>query len=176
MEFNMFPPSRGFNLQDYLAQLSAPAPSMSVPYSPVKDPSAREYLSKLSVGGNAAKAPQWQNPYAFQSWGSGLPEDASFGLKLGDFLGGNAPLIFGGLQTLSGLTSAYTGLKGLGLAEDQLRQQKKEFNINLTNQTQAFNTEVADRIAGRQYNSEAERQAALAAATLVDRSKYGKGR
>jgi hypothetical protein len=80
-----------------------------------------------------------------------------------------------GLNTLSGLTSAYTGLKGLSLAKDAFNQQKKEFNINLDNQVRSYNTQVSDRINGRHYNSEAERAAALAAAELVNRSKYGKG-
>jgi hypothetical protein len=123
----------------------------------------------------AATAPTWNNPYAFTPWGAGLPTDAGFGTKLGSFLGGNGALILGGLQTLGGLTQAYTGLKGLSLAQKAFNQQRKEFNINLANQTQSYNTEVGDRISGRHYNSEAERQAALAAAQLVDRSKYAKG-
>lgn len=118
---------------------------------------------------------QWQNPYAYQAWGAGLDPTAGFGEKLGSYLGGNAPLFLSGLQTLSGVMGAYTGLQGVQAAKAALRQQKKEFNINLTNQTKAYNTEVGDRVAGRSYATEAERQAALAAAQLVDRSKYGKG-
>jgi hypothetical protein len=123
--------------------------------------------SPVGVGGNSTTAPAWRNPFAWQSW------DASSGL--GDFLGANAPLLMGGLQTLSGGIQAYTGLQGIGLAKKALQQEKKAFNINLSNQTQSYNTQVGDRIAGRSYASEAERQAALAAAQLVDRSKYGKG-
>lgn len=116
---------------------------------------------------NGAVAPSWNNPLAYTSW------DQAGGL--GNYLGANAPLFMAGAQTLSGLAGAYTGLKGLSLAQRAFKQQKKEFNINLANQTQSYNTQVSDRIAGRQYNTEAERQAALAAALLTDRSKYAKG-
>ena len=127
------------------------------------------------LSGDGATVPAWQNPFAWNSWGAGLDPSASFGTKLGSFIGGNAPLFMGGLQTLSGGIQAYTGLKGLSLAQKALQQEKKAFNINLANQTQSYNTQVGDRIAGRSYATEAERQAALAAAQLVDRSKYGKG-
>jgi hypothetical protein len=110
--------------------------------------------------------PAWENPFTYTPWGGAE--------GLGDYLGANAPLFMAGLNTLSGLTSAYTGLKGLSLAKDAFKQQKKEFNINLANQTQSYNTQVGDRIAGRWYGSEAERQAALAAAQLTDRSTYAK--
>jgi hypothetical protein len=132
-----------------------------------------ENLAGLSGSGTGGFS--WQNPYAWNSWGAGLDPSASFGTKLGGFMGGNAPLFMGGLQAISGGIQAYTGLKGVNLAQKALKQEKKAFNINLTNQTQSYNTQVGDRIAGRSYASEAERQAALAAAQLVDRSKYGKG-
>lgn len=145
------PKPSGFDTLQYLQELNGG--SMSVPYSP--------------QGGNpGVSAPTWNNPYAWQSWAN------SDGL--GDFLGGNAPLFMGGLQTLSGGLQAYTGLKGLSLAKDAFKQQKKEFNINLNNQTKSYNTQVSDRLAGRSYATEAERQAALAAAQLVDRSSYAK--
>lgn len=138
-------------------------------------PGMEGLLPQTPGSGGGATPPTYQNPFAWNAWGSGLPEDASFGSKLGNFMGGNAPLFMSGLQALSGGIQAYTGLKGVNLAEKAFKQGKKEFNINLANQTQSYNTQVGDRIAGRSYATEAERQAALAAAQLVDRSKYGKG-
>jgi hypothetical protein len=173
-----------FFMATLLELISAGQPSASAGFqqSPVASPAFdwRELVrlnnnqtsgfQQSPVGGGSpsgATPPTWQNPFAWQSW------DASSGL--GDFIGGNAPLFMGGLQTLSGGIQAWNGLQGMSLAKKALAQEKKAFNINLTNQTQSYNTQVGDRIAGRQYNSEAERQAALAAAQLVDRSKYGKG-
>lgn len=135
-------------------------------------------LSALSAPTGAGTPGQpfaWQNPYAFTPWGTGLDANAGFGAKLGSFLGNNTPLLLGGLQAITGALGAYNGLQAVRTAKDALRQQKKEFNINLSNQVQSYNTAVGDRIAGRHYNTEAERQAALAAAQLTDRSKYGKG-
>lgn len=151
-------------------QLSGSGGSMLEPMQ-VAGPTGDFDFNKLSEVGSFS----WNNPYKFTPWGQGVDPAAGFGGKLGGFLGNNAPLIGAGFNLLTGGLNAYTGLKGLSLAKDAFKQQKKEFNVNLSNQTQAYNTEVGDRIAGRQYNSEAERQAALAAAQLVDRSKYAKG-
>jgi hypothetical protein len=168
------PPVPSFMDQFMSTSQPAAAPTPSMPFSPVSDPAVRSYLEQLGDIGKGGSF-QWNNPYKFTGWGVGLDPATGFGGKLGSFLGNNAPLIGAGFNMLTGGLQAYTGLKGLSAAQDALKQQKKEFNINLTNQTQAYNTEVGDRIAGRQYNSEAERAAALAAAQLTDRSKYGKG-
>jgi len=106
------------------------------------------------------------NPYGYLNW-----DDAG---SLGNWLGGNSKLFGAGMDFLSKGIGAYTGLKTLGLAQDAFKQQKKAFNINLANQTQSYNTQVGDRVAGRSYGSEAERQAALSAAQLTDRSSYAK--
>ena len=160
-------PSGGYDVLNSIQNFNLPvSPTPDVPFSPVVDPGVRDYLAQVQgIGG--AQAPTWRNPYAYTS----LAEAGSFG----KYLGANGALLMGGLQTLSGLTSAYTGLKGLSLAKDAFNQQKKEFNINLDNQVRSYNTQVGDRIAGRHYNTEAERQAALSAAELVNRSKYGTG-
>ncbi len=125
-------------------------------------------VSGIKFGGvGSANVPAFNNPLGYTS----LSEAGGFG----NYLGANAGLFKTGAGLLMGGINAYTGLKGLSLAKDAFRQQKKEFNINLANQTQSYNTQVGDRIAGRYYATEAERQAALAAATLTDRSSYGKG-
>lgn len=166
---------------DYLSQLlsggiDVPNSPMALDYVSPQNLSMLGELDKLTASSLSPSGGfQWNNPYKFTPWGTGLDPSASFGSKLGGFVGNNMPLIGAGFNILTGGLQAYTGLKGISAAQDALKQQKKEFNINLSNQTQAYNTEVGDRIAGRQYNSEAERQAALAAAQLVDRSKYGKG-
>ena len=48
-------------------------------------------------------------------------------------------------QGAAGLMGAYVGLKGLGLAEDQLEFNKNLANKNYANQTKAYNTEVGRR-------------------------------
>lgn len=162
------------SFMDQFWQQNQTAMTPSLQYSPVEDSGVRSYLEQLGDIGKDTEF-QWNNPYKFTPWGQGVDSAAGFGDKLGGFLGNNAPLIGAGFNLLTGGLNAYTGLKGLSLAKDAFKQQKKEFNVNLSNQTQAYNTAMGDRIAGRQYSSEAERQAALAAAQLVDRSKYGRG-
>lgn len=71
-----------------------------------------------------------------------------------------------GADALSKLGGLYLGIKQLGLAQDSFGLQKKAYNTNLRNQTQSYNTQVSDRINGRSYNTEEERQAALKAAQL----------
>lgn len=164
---------------DFLSQLlnggmDVPNSPMSLDYVSPQNLSTLAELDKLTASSLSPSGGfQWNNPYKFTPWSAGA--GTTFGGKLGSFVGNNMPLIGAGFNILTGGLQAYTGLKGISAAEAALKQQKKEFNINLTNQTQAYNTEMGDRIAGRHYNSEAERQAALAAAQLVDRSKYGKG-
>jgi hypothetical protein len=121
--------------------------------------------------GGAVPSFSWQNPYAYQGWGVGAADGAGFGGKLGTYLGGNANLFGAGMNILSKGLGAYAGIKQLGLATDALSLEKKRFKTNLANQTQSYNTQMADRIAGRSYASEAERVAALSAAQLPDPNK-----
>jgi len=115
----------------------------------------------------------WQNPYAYQGWGVGAAEGAGFGGKLGSYLGGNAALFGAGFDILSKGVGAYTSIKGLGLAEKQLKLEQERYRTNLANSVKSYNTQMSDRIAGRSYATEAERVAALSAASLPDPSKKG---
>jgi hypothetical protein len=47
-----------------------------------------------------------------------------------------------GLDTLSGLTQAYTGYKALGLAEDQFNLGRDQYNANRANQGKVYNTKL----------------------------------
>jgi hypothetical protein len=85
---------------------------------------------------------------------------------VGNYIGANAPLFSAGLNALSQGVGIYTGLKSLSLAKKGFNLQKEAYQTNLRNQTQSYNTQVQDRIAGRSYATEAERQAALQAAML----------
>lgn len=85
---------------------------------------------------------------------------------VGNYLGANMPLISGGLQGLGKLGELYLGIKQLSLAKDSFKLNKRAYETNLTNSTQSYNTQVGDRIAGRSYATEEERQAALRAAQL----------
>lgn len=48
------------------------------------------------------------------------------------------------LQGLSSLGNLYLGMKNYGLAKDQLRTQKNQFNMNYNNQRQLLNTQMED--------------------------------
>lgn len=93
----------------------------------------------------------------------------------GNYFGANAGMFAKGFDILGKGISAYTGLKALGVAKDSLALEKKRFKTNLANQTSSYNTQVADRINGRSYASEAERQAALLAAQLPSTPEKKKG-
>jgi len=84
----------------------------------------------------------------------------------GDYMGANMPLFSAGLDGLSQLGGLYLGIKQLGMARDNFNLNKRAFETNLANQIRSYNTQVSDRIAGRSYASEEERQAALRAAQL----------
>lgn len=58
---------------------------------------------------------------------------------------GETGYLIPGLKTLGGLTSAYTGYKTLGLAEDQFDFAKAQSNRDFGSQAQAYNTELRDR-------------------------------
>lgn len=86
--------------------------------------------------------------------------------KLGGFLGKNGQTIgtLGNLA-MNGI-NAYVGLQQLGMAKDALKFEKKSFKTNLANQVDSYNTQMKDRITGRYYATEEERQAALKEAEL----------
>jgi hypothetical protein len=84
----------------------------------------------------------------------------------GSGLGFNLPTLTAGIQGLGQLGGLYLGLRQLSLAKDSFKLQKEAYNTNLRNSTQSYNTQVGDRIAGRSYATEEERQAALRAAQL----------
>lgn len=89
------------------------------------------------------------------------------GLKgLGSWIGENGQAI-GGIANLIGQGfQAYTGLKALSLAKNQLQFEKKSFKTNLANAVDSYNTQTRDRLTGRWYATEEERQAALKEAEL----------
>jgi len=53
------------------------------------------------------------------------------------------------LQGLSSLGNMYLGMKNYGLAKDQLRTQKDQFNMNYNNQRQLLNTQMEDKARAR---------------------------
>jgi hypothetical protein len=64
-------------------------------------------------------------------------------------LGMNIPTLQLGFQGLSSLANLYTGLKALGLAQDQFGFQKDMAQKNLANSTQSYNTALTDRATAR---------------------------
>ena len=49
------------------------------------------------------------------------------------------------LNSFSGLASAYMGMKQYGLAKDELRENKRQFNMNFESQQKLTNSQLADR-------------------------------
>lgn len=86
--------------------------------------------------------------------------------KLGGWLGKNGQTIGNWANVIGQGVNAYVGLQQLGMAKDALKFEKKSFKTNLANAVQSYNTQVQDRINGRYYATEEERQAALKAAEL----------
>lgn len=150
-----------FNLQSYLADLSRPADPYAMPFSPVEDPGARNYLVQTQ-----GSVPALQTIGGYQPWGSNLPAGAGFGTKLGSWFSSNGKMIGGVANLASQGINAYLGLQQLGMAKDALAFEKKSFKTNLANSVQSYNTQMQDRINGRFYATEEERQAALKAAEL----------
>jgi hypothetical protein len=99
--------------------------------------------------------------YGYTPWGNAPGQARGV-----NYFGANAPLFSAGIQGLSQLGNIYLGVRQLGLAKDSFNLQKRAFETNLTNSTSAYNTQIRDRIAGRSYATEEERQAALNAALL----------
>lgn len=104
---------------------------------------------------------QQQSMFGYTPWGSGPGQAHGAG-----YFGANAPLFSAGIQGLSQLGNIYLGIKQLGLAKDSFNLNKRAFETNLANSTSAYNTQQRDRITGRSYATEEERQRALEAALL----------
>jgi hypothetical protein len=85
---------------------------------------------------------------------------------LGGWFGKNGQNIGNWANAIGQGVNAYIGLQQLGLAKDALKFEKKSFKTNLANQVDSYNTQMKDRITGRYYATEEERQAALKDAEL----------
>lgn len=136
---------------------STPMPGMDNLFGGVQGLSAG-YSAPTSAPGAPTIPATSTNPFGYTSY-------AQAG-GFGKYVGANAPLFTAGLNALSQGFGIYAGLKNLSLAKKSFNLQKNAYETNLRNQTQSYNTQVADRINGRSYNTEEERQAALAAAQL----------
>lgn len=137
--------------QNYLAgitEISQPTQT-TVPFSPVPG---------LDMG--------QRNLLAAQA--TGAPTGGFMGaLKgLGGWLGKNGQTIGNIAGAIGQGVNAYVGLQQLGLAKDALKFEKKAFKTNLANQVDSYNTQMKDRLTGRWYATEEERQAALKEAEL----------
>jgi hypothetical protein len=86
--------------------------------------------------------------------------------KIGGWLGKNGQTIGNWAGIASQGIQAYTGLQQLGLAKDAFKFEKKAFKTNLANSVDSYNTQMNDRVTGRYYATEEERQAALRAAEI----------
>lgn len=121
-----------------------------------------------STYGNPSTVNQLQTLSGYKPWGSGLPVGAGFTTKLGSWVSGNGQMLGNIATAAAGAAQAYVGLKQLGMARDSFNFEKKAFKTNLRNSVQSYNTATQDRLNGRWYATEAERQAALKEAELSD--------
>lgn len=116
--------------------------------------------SAAGIPGTVPQIPT-RNTFGYTPWGNGPGEARGV-----SYFGANAPLFSAGIQGLSQLGNVYLGIKQLGLAKDSFNLNKRAFETNLANSRSAYNTQIRDRIAGRSYATEEERQRALEAALL----------
>ena len=130
--------------------------------------STMDQVNSLGSSGNwlaPVSSPAGGGPPGFPSAGTGVGSLSALG-KLGGWLGKNGQTI-GTLGNLAvGGINAYLGLQQLGMAKDAFKFEKKAFKTNLANQVQSYNTQMKDRITGRWYATEEERQAAEKEAQL----------
>ena len=147
MQFGFPDPNQPNWTQNYLAGLqdisgtSPQGPALNVPFSPV------------SANGTLPVGP---SPTGFM---------ASLN-KLGGWLGKNGQTIGNWANVIGQGINAYIGLQQLSMAKDALKFEKKAFKTNLANQVDSYNTQMKDRVTGRWYATEEERQAALKDAEL----------
>lgn len=107
--------------------------------------SPASHQSMVSMG--LASPNSWMDSFA--NWGSGLQQ----GLQRSGVIGSIDPTTklktdgWGSLAlgTLSGLGSAYMGMKQYGLMKDQFKFQKDSFNKNYAAQRNLINSELEDR-------------------------------
>ena len=148
-------------------------------YTYVDDAQAPSPWDIQSLSGGAVSGYGAQPSYGTPSYagsmgggGGGNPLDVSGLMNLtgknpnGSGFGWNMPTVAAGIQGIGQLGQLYLGLQQLGLAKDSFKFQKQAYNTNLANQTSAYNTQIRDRVAGRNYATEEERKAAEAAALL----------
>lgn len=131
--------------------------------------------SGLGVGapGGGFDVNQLQTLGGYRPWAYGLPSDASFGTKLGSWVSGNGAMIGGIANLASQGVQAYLGLQQLSLAKKALQQDWRTTKKNFENSAAAYRTEMNDRITGRYYATEEERQAAMKAAELPNMTLKG---
>ena len=123
-------------------------------------PAPQEWLDQL-------QAKSGFNPVA--SGGGIQPGNSLFGGMFDGFLdktnsNGIKTQGWGGMamQGLQGLGNSYMGMKQFGLAEDSLKEQKRQFDINFQAQRKNINSQLSDRQLARvasnptAYQSEAE--------------------
>jgi hypothetical protein len=109
----------------------------------------------------------------YRPWGSGLPAGAGFGTKLGSWLGGNGAMLGGVANLASQGLGAYLGLQQLSMAKKQMAREWKATNANFENQADSYRTAMNDRLTGRYYATEEERQAAMKDAELSNTTLKG---
>lgn len=97
-----------------------------------------------NVGGPAVADVTVQAPQTPQTGGTGMGQQgggSNFWSK-----DGGAGLILGGIQVLGNLWSSFQAHK---MAKEQMKFAREQWDTNLANQTQTYNTALEDRIRGR---------------------------
>lgn len=122
-------------------------------------------LSSFTPGGSAPVIPNAATPVGMNAGGGGDLLGELFG-SMFDKTGADGIKTQGwggmALQGIQGLGNSYMAMKQYGLAEDALKEQKRQFNINYDAQRKTTNSQLSDRQRARvasnegAYQSEAE--------------------
>lgn len=131
------------NSGDFAAQLGLNGAAFNPPASPQLNANALLTGSGLGSGLDVSSGAAGTGSL-FSALGNLFSRDAMFGSTndKGVTSMGWAPAALGIGQSLFG---ALQGRQAMGLAQDQLKEQKRQFNTNFNAQRQSMNTELEDR-------------------------------
>ena len=153
------PFSSGMNVQDILNFFKKPLwadPNVSAGITPTSTLPPLEYLQDLpaevrngiDLSGLATGASAADLSKVFPSFNGAGGASTSFMDKMLGYEGKNGYVPgWGGmaLSAASGIGQSLMSMKQYGLMEDQLKEQKRQFDINYAMQKKSFNSQVEDR-------------------------------
>ena len=129
-----------WNMQNFLPGGSG---GMSGSYGQLPPQETSSFSNRMNSYNGGWQGPIWQGP----SPESTTTPDEGFGWNKG-----TASMISSGLGGLGNLARGWAAIKGLGIAEDELEENKRQYNQNYAQQLRAFegdrtraNTRISDQ-------------------------------